>query len=313
MTHRETTPEALIDADLRREIARTISQHTPKPFIIDRCTEVGGGSISRALVVAAGNGERWFVKVGRSDALAMFAAEADGLDGLGGRDGFCGAKAPLRVPRVAGYGVSGEHAYLVIEYIELLPLHQDAATAGRALAALHRCCGERYGWRSDNYIGSTPQNNDEGDDWPGFFARQRLAPQLELARCQAPPLAESGERLLAVLPALFAGHRPLPSLIHGDLWHGNAALDATGRLVLYDPAVHYADRECDLAIAALFGGFPAAFFAAYQETWPLAAGHAERRPLYQLYHLLNHYNLFGGGYREQAAAMITGLLASSRG
>ena len=302
MTRRDSRRETLIDADLRREIARTISQHTPTPFIIDRCTEVGGGSISRALVVAAGNGERWFVKVDRSDALAMFAAEADGLEALR----CC---ASLRVPRVAGYGVSGEHAYLVIEYIELLPLHQDAVAAGRALAALHRCCGERYGWRRDNYIGSTPQHNDEGDDWPDFFARQRLAPQLELARRQAPPLAESGERLLAVLPALFDGHRPLPSLIHGDLWHGNAALDATGLLLLYDPAVHYADRECDLAIAALFGGFPAAFFAAYQETWPLAAGHAERRPLYQLYHLLNHYNLFGGGYGEPAAAMIAGLLA----
>lgn len=294
--------QAAIDDALRAAIARTLGRNVA--ISAGTFSEVGGGSIARSFIVGDA-----FVKLDRADAAAIFAAEADGLAALR----RC---APLRIPKVFGHGVVDDrddgdgYAYLVLERLELKPLHGNAAAAGRALAALHRCTGERFGWPRDNFIGRTPQSNSEDDNWSRFFARQRLAPQLELARRNGVRLP-SADRLLAALPAFFDDYRPLPSLIHGDLWHGNVALDARGTLALFDPAVHYADRECDLAMAALFGGFPAAFLAAYDDAWPLADGHAERRALYQLYHVLNHANLFGGSYGAEAAALIARLLAVS--
>ena len=301
---------------LNAAIARTISRYTAVPPVLETVDEVGGGSISRAFVV--GNAARcWFVKVDRGDALALYAAEADGLAAL--------RRCPaLRVPEVVGYGVCGGpdgqgseagengvdagYAYLVLEHLELKPLRGNARAAGHALAALHRCGGDAFGWPRANFIGRTRQDNAADDDWPRFFARRRLAPQLEGAQRKGMHLA-GGDRLLAALPAFFGGYRPLPSLIHGDLWHGNAALDAAGTLTLFDPSVHYADRECDLAMAALFGGFPDAFFGAYAEAWPLADGAEHRRALYQLYHVLNHANLFGGSYVDEAQQLIARLLA----
>ena len=291
-------PGAIADV-LHAAIACTVGRDAATaPLTV---SEVGGGSIARSFIVG-GTSQRCFVKLDRADA-ATFAAEADGLEALR----RC---AQLRVPEVFGYGVVEDCAYLVLEYLELKPLHGNAATAGRALAALHRCTGERFGWPRDNFIGRTPQQNAEDDDWPRFFARYRLAPQLELARRKGLRVP-GADRLLDALPTFFADYRPPPSLIHGDLWHGNAALDAHGTLALFDPAVHYADRECDLAMAALFGGFSAGFFTAYHDAWPLADGHAERRTLYQLYHVLNHANLFGGSYGAEAAALIGRLLAAN--
>ena len=295
--------QAAIDDVLREVIARTLGRDAA--ISAATFSEVGGGSIARSFVVGDAS-RRCFVKLDRADAAAVLAAEADGLAALR----RC---AQLRVPEVFGYGaidVASGFAYLVLEYLELAPLRGNAAAAGRALAALHRCAGERFGWPCDNFIGRTPQSNGEDDDWPRFFAHRRLAPQLELARRNGVHLP-GADRLLAALPAIFGDYRPLPSLIHGDLWHGNAALDANGTLALFDPAVHYADRECDLAMASLFGGFPAGFFAAYHDAWPLADGHAERRTLYQLYHVLNHANLFGGSYGGEAAALIARLLAAN--
>jgi fructosamine-3-kinase len=164
-----------------------------------------------------------------------------------------------------------------------------------------------FGWARDNFIGSSPQHNGWVDEWPRFFAERRLRPQLEA-------LARRGDRLRHAesIPtraeALLESHRPDPCLVHGDLWSGNAALASDGRGVLIDPAVHRADREVDLAMARLFGGFPSAFYDGYQREWPLPAGHHRRVDLYNLYHLLNHANLFGGGYLAQAQAVIDDLL-----
>lgn len=276
---------------------------------IDTVSEVGGGSISRTLLLGSGR-QRWFVKLNDADLLPMFSAEADGLEALAG----CPA---LRVPRVVGHGVGGRQAYLVLEYLHLQPLRDPlhAACAGRALARLHRICGTQYGWQRDNFIGRTPQHNSWQRSWPAFFADQRLLPQLSLAgrRSEHGKLIASGERLAAKLGLLFAGHQPPASLLHGDLWYGNAATDETGRPVLFDPAVHFGDRESDLAMAELFGGFSDAFHAAYREAWPLADGFVVRRTLYQLYHVLNHLNLFGGAYLRQAERMIATLLAEVGG
>lgn len=293
----------MLPSPLLGALNAAISEFCGSACAIEHLAEVGGGSISRTLVARSGRA-RWFVKVDSAARSAMLAAEADGLEALA-------ACPAIRVPRVVGNGVCGDQAYLVLEYLQLSPLQHGAAAAGRALAQLHRIGGEQFGWPRDNFIGSTPQSNARQDSWPSFFARQRLLPQLELAQRQGHRgrLLDDGERLAEKLPALFADYLPAVSLVHGDLWHGNAALDETGTLTLYDPAVYFGDRETDLAMCQLFGGFPDDFYRAYREAWPLADGFAQRCALYQLYHVLNHLNLFGGSYRAQAERLIDGLLA----
>jgi fructosamine-3-kinase len=179
---------------------------------------------------------------------------------------------------------------------------------GRALAALHRVTAHEHGWSRDNTIGATPQANAPCGDWAEFWRERRLGFQLRLAAANGHRLAQ-GERLMEKLPAFFSGYRPAPSLLHGDLWAGNAAATAAGEPVVFDPAVYYGDREADMAMTELFGGFPRSFYEAYGSEYPLDAGYAVRRDLYNLYHVLNHLNLFGGGYRSQAERMIGQLLA----
>lgn len=185
---------------------------------------------------------------------------------------------------------------------------------GHQLAALHRQPRPYFGWHRDNAIGSTPQLNGRHDDWIEFWRERRLGFQLDLAgrngHCGS--LQRQGEQLRARLAGLFEGYRPTPALLHGDLWSGNAASIADGQPVIFDPAVYYGDREADLAMTELFGGFPERFYAAYREALPLEAGYASRRTLYNLYHALNHLNLFGSGYRAQAEGMIAQLLAELR-
>ena len=171
-----------------------------------------------------------------------------------------------------------------------------------------------HGWHRDNTIGTTPQDNARTGDWAGFFRDRRIAPQLALAarNGHGGRLQRDGEKLLAQIPALLGSRAPAASLLHGDLWSGNAARLASGEPVIFDPAVYFGDREADLAMTELFGGFGADFYAAYAEAWPPAAGYPARRTLYNLYHVLNHLNLFGGGYRAQAEAMIGKMLAQAR-
>ncbi len=221
-----------------------------------------------------------------------FAAEAEGLAAL--------RAAGVRAPEPLAHGVAAGEAYLLLEYLELEE-SGDWAALGRMLAEQHRRHGPRFGWSRDNTIGATPQRNAWRDDWRTFFAECRLAPQLRLAE-------ENGFRLEAGNIADMLGqHRPEPSLLHGDLWRGNAGFLADGTPVLFDPAVYYGDREADLAMSELFGGFPREFYAAYEAAYPLDAGYARRKRLYNLYHLLNHLNLFGDGYLEQVQATL-GLL-----
>jgi fructosamine-3-kinase len=265
----------------------------------------GGGSALNATWRLDVGGARYFVKVNAAPRLAMLEAEADGLRALAG----AGA---IRVPAPVTSGTAAAAAFLVQEWLDLGRGGRDAAL-GRALAALHRSTAPRFGWSRDNTIGTTPQANAWHDDWAAFFRDRRLAPQLALAARHGHrgALQRNGERLLARLPALLAGHRPAPSLLHGDLWSGNAARLATGAPVVFDPAVYCGDREADLAMTELFGGFGADFHAAYREAWPLEPGYATRRTLYNLYHVLNHLNLFGGSYAAEAEAMIGRLLAEA--
>ncbi len=188
----------------------------------------------------------------------------------------------------------------------------DGARAGRQLAQLHRATADAFGWHRDNTIGATPQLNTPREDWVAFWRDQRLGYQLESAAAHGHGgrLQSSGERLLTRLDALI-GHRPAPSLLHGDLWGGNIGATPDGQPVIFDPAVYHGDREADLAMTELFGGFDANFHSAYRESWPLDPGYATRKILYNLYHILNHLNLFGGGYLSQAQGMIDRLLAET--
>jgi fructosamine-3-kinase len=268
---------------------------------------VGGGSISEC-VRWNGDGGALFVKLGPEARFEMFSAEADGLRELAGA-------SALRVPRVLGVGTAPGQAFLALEWIEFGSASSRTDSAlGAGLARLHRITAPRFGWHRDNTIGATPQPNDWTDDWAEFFAARRLGFQLDLVESHGHDarMVDHGRRLCERLGAFFDGHHPQPSLLHGDLWGGNWAADASGEPVIYDPAVYYGDREADLAMTRLFGGFGRAFYQAYEAEWPLAPGAPRRVDLYNLYHVLNHLNLFGGGYGAQAEAMIGRLLAELR-
>ena len=279
---------------------------------------VGGGCISSAFVLeGAVDGVSYFVKIHRAAGLSMFEAEQEGLLELAKSGG-------LRVPDALHCGISRDDAYLVMEYVPLKNTGDDELL-GEGLAAMHRYepqtvesqasstgSGQgRFGWHRDNTIGSTPQLNDWTDDWVSFWAEQRLGYQLRLAATNGAGQAfvRRGEKLQAALPSFFTDYRPAASLLHGDLWSGNYAFDETGRPVIFDPAVYFGDREADMAMTELFGGFSSRFYDAYQAAWPLDAGYATRKTLYNLYHILNHFNLFGGGYLSQAQGMVDRLLA----
>jgi len=275
-----------------------------------RWTAAGGGLWTQAWRVEE-RGAAFFVKIARERYADAIAAEADGLRALADAEAIV-------VPRVIGTGASADIAFLALDWLDLHPPHAGAAL-GRALAALHRVrpahgsAGERFGWHRDNWIGGTPQANAWRDDWAAFFRDARLAPQLALAAGNGygSAMQRDGERLLAALPTLLRGHDPAPSLLHGDLWSGNAATLADGTPIVFDPAVYVGDREADLAMTELFGGFGADFLAAYREGWPLDDAYPLRRTLYNLYHVLNHLNLFGEGYLSRARREIAWLLAQA--
>jgi fructosamine-3-kinase len=270
---------------------------------------VGGGSIHACHRWACSGGQEasLFVKVAPASDLSLLEGEADGLARLA-------AARAVQVPELRAQGVAGETAFLALTWIErgsASPVSERLL--GEQLAAQHRCTARRFGLDRDNHIGRTPQQNGWMDSWPEFFRERRLRPQLVLAvENGLSGLEVPGQLLMEAMPALLT-HAPPPSLLHGDLWGGNWLADAGGAPVIFDPAVYHGDREADLAMTRLFGGFGPDFYAAYEEAWPLPTGKAVRTHLYNLYHVLNHANLFGGGYVQQALATMERLLAQVRG
>jgi fructosamine-3-kinase len=289
-------------------IARWLDGLTGRRHAARPATSVHGGSVGACWRWPGAGGDA-FVKLAPAARADMFVAEAAGLEAL--REA-----AALRVPAVLGCGIVGDDTVLALEWLELEPVAEaDARTQarlGEQLAMLHRVSAPHFGWQRDNTIGATPQPNGWHGDWVEFYVQQRLGFQLELAARTGleARVVERGRELAARCGAFFTSHRPVPSLLHGDLWGGNwARLAHTHEPVLYDPAVYFGDREADIAMTRLFGGFGSAFYAAYQGAWPLDQAAGTRRTLYNLYHVLNHWNLFGGGYGRQAAQMIEALLA----
>ena len=266
-----------------------------------RAIAIPGGDTNQAYRLELGR-YRFFVKFNRAALLPMFEAEKAGLDAIR-------QSRTLRVPEVFLTGHKDDHAFIVMEFMEF-DGQPDAGRFALALAAMHNCFNEQFGFHGDNTIGSTVQVNTFNDDWIDFWRRHRLGFQLDLALQNGLDgrLIDAGHRLCDQLGTFFATYQPRPSLLHGDLWSGNQAADAQGNPVVYDPACYFGDHEADLAMMELFGHPGERFFAGYAEHFPLDTGYAVRRELYNLYHVLNHANLFGGGYGAQARRMIEILL-----
>ncbi|MBI4741716.1 MAG: fructosamine kinase family protein [Betaproteobacteria bacterium] len=269
-------------------------------FRIKSMRPVGGGCTGSSFCIAGGE-QRYFLKTGH-DLRPLFLAEADGLAALR----RCDAVA---VPQVVALGGVGPSSFLVMTWLELRPTG-DESRLGEAVAALHGIEYPGFGWHADNFIGLTPQDNTPHRDWTTFYREQRLLPQLGMAaRRGAPELMAAATPLIDALPTLFGGYRPAASLLHGDLWGGNKGF-AGKTPCLFDPAVFAGDAETDLAMSELFGGFSPEFYAAYRAVRPLDDGYRMRKPVYQLYHVLNHTNLFGGAYAQQARRLIQSCLAA---
>jgi fructosamine-3-kinase len=255
---------------------------------------VGGGDIAAAFRVESA-AQPVFLKVG--GPAHPFDAEALALQEIAGTN-------TLRVPRVLAVGQAEGAGYLLLEWIELADAG-DWEVAGAALAALHERTRPNHGWPRDNTIGASIQRNAPAASWAEFYRERRLRPQFALARDHGlDGLAALEARACRASDALLSGHAPPASVLHGDLWRGNLRFDQSGAPVAFDPATYHGDAETDLAMPRLFGGFPESFYRAYAARRPPASGAGDRLALYQLYHVLNHANLFGAGYVAHAAALI---------
>lgn len=288
-------------------ISRHIESATGQVFKVVSAHPLSGGDINSAFRLQ-GDHKSYFVKLNRADLVKMFEAEFDGLQEMT-------RTQTIRVPAPIVCGRTAEHSFLVLEHLEFGCSNKASYhLLGRQLALMHQQPQPYFGWHWDNTIGSTLQLNRQSDDWLALWREQRLGFQLKLAANNGygGRLQTMGERLCGDMAVFFDNYSPQPSLLHGDLWAGNAAVDKQGCPVIFDPACYYGDREADLAMTELFGGFSQDFYTAYQAVWPLDYGYSLRKTFYNLYHILNHLNLFGGGYLRQAENMMAMLLAEIR-
>ena len=272
---------------------------------------VGGGCINHGARLAFDSGADTFVKWNASAPPGMFEAEAAGLDAL--RRAAAQTDSTLVVPTAIARGATPGGAWFLMDYVAPgRPAPTTSECLGRGLALLHSTAEtERdFGHAHDNWIGSLPQSNRAHDSWAGFWAEERIGPQLELARREGACSDPVFDRLLSVVPDAVAGVLT-PALLHGDLWSGNVFTSGDGMPVLIDPAVYRGDGEVDLAMTELFGGFDRRFYDAYAEVRPRSdAYESHRRALYQLYYLLVHVNLFGGGYEASARSAARRVVSS---
>ncbi|MBD0269228.1 MAG: fructosamine kinase family protein [Cyanobacteria bacterium Co-bin8] len=283
-------------------IAEQISQATGEPFTVQAQHSVGGGCINQAYRVTNGS-QSYFVKLNAATQMGMFEAEALGLKEIYDSQ-------TIQVPRPICWGVAESSAFIVLDWLEFgYGSEQAWQRMGENLAVMHRVTSPQgFGWDRNNTIGETPQRNPWTQDWVEFYREHRLRYQFQLAHRRGGHFPRQ-EELLTAVPTLLAGHTPTPSLVHGDLWSGNASVTKAGEPVILDPATYYGDREVDIAMSELFGSFHPAFYRGYNAAYPLDEGYPQRRILYNLYHILNHFNLFGGGYASQANRMIDQLLS----
>ena len=284
-----------------KSIDHAISEHTTKAFVSKTMSSVSGGCINQASRIEGKDGRIYFLKQNNLRFLPFFEAEARALIEIK-------ETGTIQVPRVIVFGETAGNSFLVLQFLEQGSSSKTGQKQlGRELAQLHQVKKSFFGWDMDNCIGATPQPNPKSENWVDFYRTHRLVHQLELAKQKG---KESGqvESLLAGLDFFFCDYTPTPSLLHGDLWGGNTSYDSKGSPFIFDPASYYGDRETDLAFTYMFGGFSSDFYQAYHGTYPLDSGFTERKILYNLYHELNHFNLFGGGYANSAQSSINTLV-----
>lgn len=283
-------------------ISQHISQSIGNDFQISQTSSVSGGDINSAYKISGLNSQQqtlhFFVKINSIKLSNMFQLEYESLLELSQNE-------LMQIPTPICFGSSHDKAYLILEYIPM-NAHGDSRLMGKALAQMHKITASQYGWINNNFIGSTTQSNQTHSDWLSFWRDERIIPQFEMLynKGYQSYLSPSADKFLLHLEALLANHNPAASLLHGDLWSGNYAYNESGQPVIFDPALYYGDRETDLAMTELFGGFDESFYTAYNEVWPLEKGYKDRKTLYNLYHILNHANLFGTSYLNQAINML---------
>ena len=265
-------------------------------------SSLSGGCINQASKISGKDGRDFFVKRNSLDFLPFFEAEGRALREIA-------STRTIKVPETITLGKTSNHSFIVLNFIqEGVSSSKAQEDMGRQLADLHRIQQNHFGWSMDNCIGATPQPNPPTNRWIDFYRQYRLEHQFQLANSKGATFSGSHE-LLDKLEVFFADYEPFPSLLHGDLWGGNASYDQDGKPFIFDPASYYGDRETDLAFTYMFGGFSNAFYQAYDESFPLHSGFEDRKTLYNLYHELNHFNLFGGGYGNSAQSSIHRLLS----
>jgi protein-ribulosamine 3-kinase len=286
-----------------QSIIQHIEQTTGRHFSVDQQRSMGGGSINAAFLLSGDDGQQFFVKTNQTGRKAMFEAEARGLQEIASSN-------TIKVPKSVCFGENQLQSYIVLEYLDMAG-RADQQVLGEQLAAMHHVTAEKFGWKINNTIGATHQPNDWTVNWLDFWRDQRLGFQLRLAEKQGygGELLSLGEKLLVEMPKLFDGQEIKPSMLHGDLWGGNVAGLKDATPVIFDPAFYYGDREADIAMTYVFGGFDPDFYASYQNAFPLDDGFAVRKTFYNIYHIINHLNLFGGGYHGQAIHMLEQVLA----
>ena len=281
------------------EIAEKISQATGEKFTVNNYHSVRGGCINQGYKITD-NDRSYFVKLNQGSQIEMFAAEALGLKQMLETN-------TIRIPHPICWGITGNKSYIAMEWLEFTSGEGKSwEEMGHKLAAMHRFkVSSEFGWEVNNTIGATPQINTKTANWADFFAEHRIGYQIKLARRKGGNFATE---IIEIVRKKLADRQPQPSLVHGDLWSGNVAVTIEGEPVILDPATYWGDREVDIAMTEVFGGFPAAFYRGYNQEWELDTGYQQRKTIYNLYHILNHFNLFGGGYGSQASRMISQIM-----
>ncbi|MBT4837101.1 MAG: fructosamine kinase family protein [Methylococcales bacterium] len=283
------------------KIDQAISQATSSKFTTTDSLSVGGGCINTAYKISNGK-KSYFIKFNHVDKIDMFVAEQHGLQQIIDSQ-------TINAPQPIVTGITQQNAYIILEYIKFSN-GSCQTDLGKQLAKMHQQTQNKFGWHINNTIGSTEQINQWTDSWVTFWKQHRLGFQANLAKRNgyAKDLGQELDRLIEDCHLFFSNHQPEPSLLHGDLWGGNFSCDPSGNPIIFDPATYYGDRETDVAMTELFGGFNTTFYRSYQENHPLDSGYNTRKQLYNLYHILNHLNMFGGSYLAQAKQMTKSLL-----
>jgi len=283
---------------IQQQLEDLSSSNLPK-FKIISASPMSGGDIHNCFHLHTNQGN-YFLKTNLATHNPLFKTEANSLTTLKN-------SLTIRVPNVIAKGCFDNYSWLLLEFFQLSSQGDDEQR-GKDLAMQHHSIepSGKFGWHEDNFIGLTPQKNDWNTSWVDFYATQRLEPQLQLAKQNGAGdlLLAAGNKLLNSFGVLFKNYQPKSSLLHGDLWAGNSLFLENGEALFFDPACYYGDRETDLAMSELFGGFSTSFYQGYEQTFPISSGYPQRKSLYHSYHLLNHFNLFAGNYEQQSLKQI---------